>query len=452
MSILDFFSGEPRPQQTQILEILEENWSKYDVFVVQAPVATGKSRIAKAVVDWQNAQNKSAIILTHTNQLVKQYEKEFTDLTTMKQHRFYKTKRHFMIGLSVFKRSMKCIANYYMYLAHRAYKDVLIVDEAHNMLGMLCDSANIKLWQHLYKWPDDLHTKADVLSWLEEVYPDKEYKTDKVAYVKNILREAKTKFIIELTTEEYRGKNRRVLKLTPLDARAAKPIMWPAKVKKTVLMSATINEHDIYDMGLDTKRVLYIPCDSPIAHYNRPVIYKPVANVSYKHMEQAVDRIAVAINRLLSDHKSCGVIHCTYSLAKMLESRLDNPRLMWHNKIDKSAVYNAFIDSPVEEGKVLIASGMYEGLDLSYDLARWQVICKVPYTSLAEPVVRARLEQRPDSYAWWAIRSIVQATGRVCRTPTDYGWTYILDNNFDRLYKNNQDLFPEWFKSAVRYS
>jgi Rad3-related DNA helicase len=167
-------------------------------------------------------------------------------------------------------------------------------------------------------------------------------------------------------------------------------------------------------------------------------------------MDAAIPRIASGVSRLLKEHKSCGVVHCTYSMAQELREHLSDPRLMWHTRADKAEVYQEFLASPPSEGKVLVASGMYEGLDLSYDLARWQCICKVPYVSLAEPVIKERLKERPESYAWWAVRSIIQATGRVCRTPTDYGWTYMLDGNFTRLYKENPGLFPDWFKHAVR--
>jgi Rad3-related DNA helicase len=449
--ILDFFPGEPRKVQHDILTAIEESWSEADVFIVQAPVASGKSRVAKTVADWVNSKGLGAAILTPTNQLVEQYCSEFKSLKTMKKRSSYADQHQFIKALYGFRKAKQFVSNYYIYLAHKAYRDVMIVDEAHNMLDMLTKDADIRLWQHLYGWPDDITTVADVLDWLENTYPDKEYKVNKVITLRELLLQAKTKFLIDLTVENYRGQERKLLKFTPLDARAAKPVMWPSsKVKKIILLSATINKHDIYDMGLDERRLRYIPCESPIPAYNRPFTVIPAAKVSYGTMHQAIPRVVQSIKQLMKDHKSCGVIHCTYSIAKLLRGQLDDPRLMWHTQANKSDVYQEFLDSDPIEGKVLVASGMYEGLDLSYDLARWQCICKVPYVSLAEPVVRARLQDRPESYAWWAIRSIIQATGRVCRTPTDHGWTYMLDANFTRLYRDNKDQFPDWFRHAIR--
>jgi Rad3-related DNA helicase len=451
MTILDYFPGEPRKVQHEILTTIEAAWNEADIFVVQAPVASGKSRVAKTVANWANTLGLGAAILTPTNQLVEQYRSEFPSLKSMSKQSSYASKQKFIRAIYAFKAAKQFVSNYYIYLAHKAYRDVLIVDEAHNMLDMLTKGADIKLWQHLYGWPDDISTVADVLDWLENTYPDKQYKVDKVLTLRELLLQAKTQFLIDLTTENYRGEYRRVLKFTPLDARASKPVMWPSsKVQKIILLSATINEHDIYDMGLDGKRVVYIPCDSPIPAVSRPFTVMPAAKVSYGTTHQAMPLIASSIEKLMEQHKTCGVIHCTYSIARHLKQHLDDPRIMWHNQADKTEVYQEFLDSDPSEGRVLVASGMYEGLDLSYDLARWQCICKVPYVSLAEPVIKARLRERPESYAWWAIRSIVQATGRVCRTPTDYGCTYMLDANFIRLYRDNEHQFPDWFKHAIR--
>jgi Rad3-related DNA helicase len=42
------------------------------------------------------------------------------------------------------------------------------------------------------------------------------------------------------------------------------------------------------------------------------------------------------------------------------------------------------------EPTVLLTPSMTEGLDLVDDLARWQVICKLPYPYLGDPQVAAR--------------------------------------------------------------
>jgi Rad3-related DNA helicase len=45
----------------------------------------------------------------------------------------------------------------------------------------------------------------------------------------------------------------------------------------------------------------------------------------------------------------------------------------------------------------------------------------------------------------------MQATGRIARSPTDYGETWIIDGSFDRLVNNalELDLVPKWFKEML---
>ena len=62
-----------------------------------------------------------------------------------------------------------------------------------------------------------------------------------------------------------------------------------------------------------------------------------------------------------------------------------------------------------------------------------------------------KAEKDPEWYDWQAIKAILQACGRVCRTPTDRGVTYIFDQKFRRLYTEREYLFPNWFKDSVRW-
>lgn len=450
MSIMNHFPGKPRKVQTQILETLEANWNDYDVFIISAPVASGKTRIAVTLADWlREEKNQASAILTPTNVLVQQYRKEFKDLQSLSRRNSYFSTPEFLAERSKFRQADQILANYYVYLSNRAYREVVIFDEAHNVLQML-SGGSIKLWKHLYDWPDNLTTEPEVVEWLLENSTESEHRNKKLRKALKQLEDPNTESLVELTTEAYRGRDRAVLKITPLDARNTSPYLWPRKVRKIVMMSATINKYDIYDMGLDEKRVLYIEGDSPIPPANRPVVPLGAAKINYSNHDISLPRVAEEINRLLDKHPESGVIHCTYDIAEKLSKLLDNPRFLWHTRSTRDKVYKEFISGTHGVGRVLVACGMSEGVDLAYDLARWQCIVKIPYLSLADPVITAQLTKRPEAYAWWAVRSILQATGRVCRTPTDKGWTYILDSNFRRLYNDYPNLWPRWFREAVR--
>jgi Rad3-related DNA helicase len=127
---------------------------------------------------------------------------------------------------------------------------------------------------------------------------------------------------------------------------------------------------------------------------------------------------------------------------------------LFHDQSNKAWALDQFRNAPPESGRVLVASGLYEGIDLPYDMARWQLIGKIPYLSLGDARIAAKAKEYPDWYQWEAIKRVIQAAGRIVRTPTDYGVTYISDTSFARLWdqdgRRDNHLFPNFFKSALR--
>ena len=114
-------------------------------------------------------------------------------------------------------------------------------------------------------------------------------------------------------------------------------------------------------------------------------------------------------------------------------------------------VYRKFRESRPEDGAVLVACGMYEGVDLAEDAGRFQVIAKVPWPSLADRAIRYRSDTDPEWYIWNTLKDVIQACGRICRGPTDWGDTIILDGSMDRLLTSAAEygIIPTWFQAAL---
>ena len=93
---------------------------------------------------------------------------------------------------------------------------------------------------------------------------------------------------------------------------------------------------------------------------------------------------------------------------------------------------------------------LLEGLDLKDDWSRFQVFAKVPYLSLGDRFVKAKLGINPSWYRWKAIINILQGTGRSVRSETDWAVTYILDGSLSDLIHNNRHAFPKEFMSRIR--
>lgn len=482
MEILNFFPKDkrPRPVQIEALSKIEESWNNTDVIAVNLAVAAGKSAIAMTIARWAQKKLKAkSAIITPTNILVDQYLEDYPGLHTLKRQDAYTCS---MTTSHPIEQQQSCkevkenlgrtckgchysqaikktfvypygVYNYYTYLAYRAYPDILIVDEAHQLIPMLQQMAAKRYWYHQYNFPSWVNSYGKLKSWLES---NPRLETDtRLQSLYSELTSGKVRYLVERGVEPYRGVEKAVLKLVPVDIRDQPPLLWPlGKIKKIILLSATINRTDIEELGLDKRRVRIISAPSPIPASRRPVIVGPTINLSFIHQPKTIPLMAEALKELLKKHPGeKGFIHCPYNTAVQLKALLEgsSDRWLFHDSEDKGEVYQAFRESPPELGKVLIASGMYEGVDLKEDIARWQVIAKVPWPSLAEPAIRFKSEINPDWYAWETVKQVLQATGRVCRTPTDYGITYIWDSTFYRLYEEYKEMFPEYYQESVTF-
>lgn len=476
-SILDSFQGTPREGQTLILQQLELLWTKADVFVVNAPVAFGKSRVAMALAAWAwKHHGTKSTIATPNNMLLEQYASEFPKVHVFRKMSSYNCLRRtdgfgntvveidcsehrhqlgfFCDGCPYVKARQRAfvfpykLCNLHTTLSYRMHSELMVLDEAHNLVDFVREANVKRLWAHLYGIPEYVKTYGRLLSWAKN---HERVETDsKLKLLVDELEHGKNNFLVSRSDELYHGQLRDCVSLLPLSVREAKPILWPEKkVKKLVLLSATIGPQEIRELGLDKKRVIYIQAPSPIPPPHRPLVYYPAARMSWIDTETTIPLTVAALREIAEHHHSeKGMVHAPYSLASILRTKLrDDSRFLFHSADDKQSVYTEFRNSTLP--LILVASGMHEGIDLPYEASRWQVITKVPFPSLAEPAIKFRAESQPETYAWDTIKILAQSYGRVCRAPDDYGVTYILDEHFKSLYEKYGGLMPAWFKEAI---
>ena len=99
---------------------------------------------------------------------------------------------------------------------------------------------------------------------------------------------------------------------------------------------------------------------------------------------------------------------------------------------------------------VIVAPAMAEGFDLKNDLARFQVIAKVPWPSLGDRVMKRRMELDDNYYAWCTALKLVQSYGRAVRSKEDWAYCYIIDSGFDWFMMKNGKRIPQWFREAMK--
>jgi Rad3-related DNA helicase len=229
--------------------------------------------------------------------------------------------------------------------------------------------------------------------------------------------------------------------------------------KHVLIMSATLPPPEILagTLGIREEDYTYVDRPSVFPASHRPVMYWPIVKLNKSSGDQEWERVASAISFLssqpgLKDGK--GLIHTgSRANADKLMSLLDDDRFITHTsfRASREEVLERFRTEA--RPLVLVTPSFTIGLDLPY-IIRWQVIAKVPFGNLGDTLVKARWEYDENGskfgrrfYDASALNTVVQAAGRIVRTPEDRGPTYILDANFWPLYKRAHS--PQFFKEAV---
>lgn len=218
------------------------------------------------------------------------------------------------------------------------------------------------------------------------------------------------------------------------------------------LMSGTILDKNLFCQlnGLDTDKAVYYSIDSPFDVKNRPIYYMPIGKMSFKNKEETFKNYVPFINKILnkySDKK--GLIHTnSFELASWISRDIKNPRLVYHDSSNKDEVLKSHFDT--EHSSVIVSPSMSTGVSLDDDFARFQIIAKVPYPSLASQKNKLRQKMNPDWYSYRTISEICQMTGRIIRSNSDWGDTIIIDGSFTDLLKYSSHLFPKWFKESIK--
>jgi Rad3-related DNA helicase len=219
-----------------------------------------------------------------------------------------------------------------------------------------------------------------------------------------------------------------------------------------VLMSGTILDKNLFCQlnGLDVTKAVYYSIGSPFPLKNRPIYYMPVGKMSYKSKDETFKRYIPYIKKLLDKYKNKkGIIHTnSFELAKWIENSIKDPRLIFHDSSNKDEMLKYHKES--DEPTVIVSPSMDTGVSFDNDDARFQIIAKVPYPSLASQKNKLRQSNNPDWYSWKTVSGIIQMTGRPVRSNLDYADTIIIDGGFGDVIKHSSQFLPDWIQEAIK--
>jgi Rad3-related DNA helicase len=244
--------------------------------------------------------------------------------------------------------------------------------------------------------------------------------------------------------------------IKPLDpGRYLHHTVWD-RGNRFALLSATILDKVAFcrGVGLDPSNVALVDVPHTFPLENRPLYDVTQGKMTYEHRDETLPDVARLLVRLMARHPDeKGLVHChSYAIQERLADRLDDfgvsARISAHDREDRDRALEAWKDG--DEPTLFLSVKMEEALDLRGDLARWQVCCKAPYLNTGDSRVARRLED--GQWAWYyrvALRTVIQAAGRIVRAPDDHGATYLADSSLLELFERARSDMPEWFADAV---
>lgn len=421
ISPLRFFENQgikARERQVEILNRVEAEWDKYKYFLISAPTGVGKTYIATAIA----SVSRNAYLLTSTLQLQEQYEGSWKTLVNLKGKGNYTCalNREFTVDAApcaaTYELVRDCVRNgicdyykqknkamnaqsmitnpvYFLYSTHCGFgseeeleenpwkkRNVLIVDEAHNLEKHLCSFAECKIdpnqlladhgvralkkiefngtLGHDYQQLQDLHTllnqrAGELQEQMDTEFPKPNpgserswakgiskhvaekvkklntriYALDKLIQPLNIffgthdtLEELEERWLMSANLEEN------TIQLSPLRGGFLFHEYMGRMAEKFVLMSATLGDKASMcrELGIDPDEALFIETGTPFSPAKSPIISMPRLEMGRGRIEQSFEGMAKLVTDILEGHQGeRGIIHsATYRIQDELAKRV----------------------------------------------------------------------------------------------------------------------------------
>ena len=217
-----------------------------------------------------------------------------------------------------------------------------------------------------------------------------------------------------------------------------------------VFMSATLGDIRSYAKHTKMGNAKVIRMDNKFSYKKSPVVFINRHKLSFREREQNLPKVVEVLDKILDKHKGqSGIIHAgSYDFANYINNNSKHKFSFITYEVAKER-QDAIRNFNKEDGKILVGPSLLEGLDLKDDKSRFQIFFKVPYPSLNDPLVKAKMNAFADWYDWKTGISIQQGAGRSIRSKDDWAITYILDACFRSLI-NKKGFFPPSFEERIK--
>jgi ATP-dependent DNA helicase DinG len=393
---------------------------------------------------------------------------------------------------------------YFMHVDKIEPRNLMIMDECHNLETQLVNFTTLDVSEYMcermkkikYKEPANI---TEAHAWIKDEYlpcvdeyimelqeevrriehftehnPNmKLTKTDESTLKTNIMFKRHRDKIIDVTEQEVKElvktyvliPSKGKFSLKELYGKNAFNNIMKPMADKFLFMSSTILNKDGFcaDLGINPEETAFLSLESEFAPENRPVIYSPKAKMNYgwdtDKRKGDRERMIEGIRNALETHSDVsGIIHTgSFKMSKWIIDELYHHtahNIIHHNPYDgmrgnRDDAIDDYMRSAKAQPTLLISPSITEGLDLKDEIGRFAIFAKVPYPSLGDNWIKRRMEISSNWYQRQTLKEIIQGSGRICRTPNDWGVTYILDASFTYLYNSTKEYtIPQWWKDS----
>lgn len=217
-----------------------------------------------------------------------------------------------------------------------------------------------------------------------------------------------------------------------------------------VFMSATLGDIRAFAKHTSMGNAKVIRMDNNFDYKKSPIVFVNRHKLSFKEREQNLPHVVKTLDKILEKHKGqSGIIHAgSYDFMNYINTKSKHKFnfITYDMAKERGGAIDLFNKT---DGKILLGPSLLEGLDLKDDKSRFQIFFKVPYPSLGDPLVKAKMKTFPGWYDWKTGIAIQQGAGRSIRSKDDWAVTYILDACFRSLV-NKKDFFPPSFENRIK--
>jgi ATP-dependent DNA helicase DinG len=313
---------------------------------------------------------------------------------------------------------------------------------------------NVSNYNTFFKWLVDLDSlMSDLVVELKNIISSNK-KTDKdITKYKALSRlNDKVKLIIESwdTCKYVITKKDDAITVTPLYISTLSSKIFKYG-KKILLMSATIIDPQNFAKTLGIEKYKFIETKSPFNADKSPIYISSKYKLNYKSLQENLPKVANLIQQICDEHgDEKGVIHThTSYITEFLKNRLSGDRFQYrYEEINNEKLLQEHIiaDYP----SVLVSPSITHGIDLKDNLARFQIIVKLPYMPLGDERIKTLFEEDSNWYTNKMLSSLVQACGRGIRSQDDWCITYILDGGASSAIQRSKTKLPKFFVDRVQ--